>query len=935
MKPHFLSIPRPQFILASNRSTRTAIPGRGGSRWMAGLAAVVLIGLGAGAALRAEGGSGGGGESELRELECGHGRVSLARAAAATGPGGSGRQYAPSREIDVVHLALDVTPDFAARTVAGTATLRFKPIARALAELRLDGVELRVTNVTSSAKVASWQATPEKVIVIFEPPIPADQEATVAVTYSATPKEGLYFRTPELGYPAGDAHLWTQGEPLEARHWFPSFDAPNEKFTSEVTCRVRPDMVVVSNGRLVGESTDAATGLKAVTWRQEKPHANYLIALVAGYLKKLEDRHRDIPLAFYTPASEIGFARESFKETREIMEFFEKEIGVPYPWAKYDQACVYDFGWGGMENTSLTVLNDYTLHTPEFEELRESRGLVAHEMAHQWFGDLVTCKDWSHVWLNEGFATYYTHLFEGHRDGPDELRYGLYQSAQGIYGEANDTNAIVRRDFQDPEEQFGFRAYPKGSWILHMLRHQLGEDLYRRCIKTYVERHQYGSVVTEDLSQVIEELSGRSFDQFFDQYVYHAHHPELGVSYSWDDRTKLARLSIRQEQKLSDKVLLFDVPLTVRFKGKFGTVERELRVREAAEDFYVPLPGAPTIVRCDPQVALLAKINFSAPTPMLLAQLEDSTDAMGRLIAAEQLSGKREALGALKKALQGDGFYPVRLAAASSLRAMQSEEAMRVLLDSTAQKDARVRRQVMNQIAGFFREEACTNLLRVVRQEKNPDLKGAAVARLGAWTLPGVREEILSALRSDSFHNVVEEAGLSAARSQDDATYLEPILEMLGRREGVLTTQVFAHGLRVLGWLARDEVRKDGIREFLLGRVSSPRQRVRTAALGALGDLGDPKAVAVLEKFALGRESVPEKTAAERALAAIRDKRKPSAEIGGIRTELLNVQRENRALRKDLDELRKKLDALSAKPTGPTAKEPEGKPGRPASRLIR
>ena len=151
--------------------------------------------------------------------------------------------------------------------------------------------------------------------------------------------------------------------------------------------------------------------MSPVHWSQEKPHANYLISLCAGYFKKVEDKFRDIPIAFYTPASEINEAQISFRDTKDMLTFFEKEIGVPYPWAKYSQVCVNDFVEGGMENTSCTTLTDNTLFTDATENIRNSEGLVAHEMAHQWFGDLVTCKDWSHIWLNEGFATYYETLY--------------------------------------------------------------------------------------------------------------------------------------------------------------------------------------------------------------------------------------------------------------------------------------------------------------------------------------------------------------------------------------------------------------------------------------------------------------------------------------------------------------------------------------------
>src|SRR5437867_9898721 len=333
------------------------------------------------------------------------------------------RKYAPSREIDILHLALDVTPDFKARTVSGKATLRFKPLAKPFQELRLDGIELTVFSIDSTQKIMGWQATDKNVIITFEKPIAPDQEASVTITYRAEPKQGLYFRTPEMGYKPEDMHVWSQGETTEARHWYPCWDSPNAKFTSEVNCHVPEGMVVLTNGKMVSEERDSDSGLVAVRWLQDKPHANYLICLVAGYLKKVEDKYKNIPLAFYTPASQIDQARNSFKETRDIMAFFEQEIGVPYPWAKYYQVCVNDFVAGGMENTSATTLTDYTLFTTATENIRDSQGLVAHEMAHQWFGDLVTRKDRSHICLNEGFATYYESLFEGRKHGRDAMLY--------------------------------------------------------------------------------------------------------------------------------------------------------------------------------------------------------------------------------------------------------------------------------------------------------------------------------------------------------------------------------------------------------------------------------------------------------------------------------------------------------------------------------
>ena len=836
------------------------------------------------------------------------------------------RKYAPEREVQVLHLSLDVTPEFKQRAIEAKTTLRFKVIAKPVQELKLDAVDLNVHSVDATEKIQRYQVAGEKLIITFAAPIPAEKEVTATIAYSAEPKQGLYFRTPEMGYKEGDTHLFTQGEAILARHWYPCLDSPNMKFTSEVTCHIPEGMTVISNGRLVSEAKDSASGLVASHWSQEKPHANYLITLVAGYFKKLEDKADGVPLAFYTPPSEIQNALTSFRTTKEIMEFFNQEIGVPYPWPKYDQVCVNDFVAGGMENTTATTLTDSTLFTDATENIHSSDSLVAHEMAHQWFGDFVTCKDWSHIWLNEGFATYYDSLFEGRKNGRDAMLYGLYGNARQITGASNDTNAIVRRTYDSPDNMFDFLAYPKGGWVLHMLRSQLGEDLYRRCIKTYLERHAYGSVVTDDLRAVIEELSGRYYDRFFDQWVYHAHHPELDASYSWDERSKLAKLTIRQVQKLGDNVLLFDVPMTVRFKGQFGTADRPLHVTAKEEDFSFPLDSAPQIVRLDPDYTILAKITFNLATPMLHAQLADTNDVLGRLFAIEQLSNRRdkESVAKLKQALNNDPFYGVRIEAGRALRSAHSDEALEALLASTKQPDARVRLQVMVDIGGFYRDTAYQSAQQDLEVEKNPAILSTEIRNLAGYAKPEVRSVLLKYLASESFRNRLADAAIGAIQSQDDPAYIAPLLETLGQREADFTTGGFAQGLRAVAYLARNEEKKDTVREFLLRYVNHKKRTLQLASINSLGTLGDPQAIAVLNKFATAAKDSPERGAAERAVADLRAARKPVDDFKNLRQEVLDLQKQNRELRKDLDDLKKKLEARP--PAGPESPSRKKKP---------
>jgi aminopeptidase N len=840
---------------------------------------------------------------------------------------GADRNYPPDRAVKVSHLALDLTPDFKQRTFQGQEMIQFKPNGKPVQELSLDAVDLTILSVTSTEEIQGWQSTTNKLIITFATPVPMEKEAGVTIGYRAQPAKGIYFRTPEMGYKEGDTHLFSQGEAIEARHWYPCFDAPNAKFTSEVTCRVPAGMTAVSNGRLVSEEQDAASGLTAFHWSQEQPHANYLIAVAAGYFKKLEDKHNNVPLAYLTPPSDFKEAAAFFRDTKDIMGFFEAEIGVPYPWAKYDQICLNDFVAGGMENTSATLLTDGELFTEATENIIDGDSLISHEMAHQWFGDLVTCDDWSDIWLNEGFATYYQLLYDGHKNGHDSMLYGLYQNARQITGVENDASAIVRRAYGNPMEMFSYLAYPKGAWVLHMLRSELGEDLYRRCIKTYLERHQYGNVVTEDLRKVIEELSGRSYDQFFDQWLYHAHHPELEVSYSWDEKTRVAKVSLRQAQKIDQNVLLFSFPLTIRFKGKFGTVDRPILVKEKEADFYFPLESAPRIVRLDPDYTLLAKTTLNLPNDMLNAQLADREDVIGRLLAIEQLKAKKDqgTVLKLKEVLNNDPFYGVRQDAASALRSIHTDDALEALLASTQQPDARARQRVAYALEGFYRDTAYASARNTLENEKNPSILIPAIGALGNYAQPEVREVLIKFLNLESYRNQLANAAVEAMRSQDDPAYIAPLLETLRKRETDFRSWGIGGALHTLAYLARNEEKKEAVREFLLGYVNHKRERIQVAAIEALGTLGDSRSIAVLQTFANAAKGSPQREAAERAVAELRAGRKPVDDFKNLRQEVLDLEKANREQSKELADLKKQFEAKEAAPAKSRPKSKAGK----------
>jgi aminopeptidase N len=827
-------------------------------------------------------------------------------------------QYAPDRQVDVLHIKLDVVPNFDDRTVTGTSSITAKPIAKPVSILKLDAIDIQVKAVRcDGGSVKEFVSTREGLQIAFTEPIPVDKTFRVDIDYFVHPIGGLYFRTEAMGYPAGDTHIWTQGETHEARRWFPCFDYPNERSSTEVICHVPPEMTVLSNGKRMGESIDAA-GLKAVHWLQEKPHANYLICLVAGHLGKLEKKYRDISLGFYSQPSLFEHAPNSFVDTPTIMEFYEQEIGIPFPWDKYDQVTILDFTAGGMENTSLTTLTSGTIFSSATENVRSSRGLDAHELAHQWFGDLVTCKDWSHLWLNEGFATFYTHLYEGHKFGRDAMLYGLYRDATGsILTQDKDTRPIVYNGYKDPMEQFDYRSYPKGSWVLHMLRSQLGEELYRKCIHEYLQKHQLTSVVSDDLRQVIETHSGRTMDRFFDQWLYHARHPDLNISYQWLSDQGLAKVTIKQTHAVNDDVVLFHFPTKLRFVVNDQTIDHEIVVSSEEEDFYVPLAAQPSIVRFDPDYSVLAKVSFDLPNDLIDAQVKNNDDMIGRLIACERLAERKnkQSVELLVQRLKEDPFFGVRIAAAQALSKHETDEAYDALKENwKSQTDARVRNAVVERMLNRFHPDNLELALSVIAEEKNPAIQAIAIRSLSAFHGEQTRNQLIALLDSQSFGNELAGSAISAIGEQNDPAYMQPLFAMLKKRHSELPPRELGKGLSVLAQTAKlQESKQSGstaeVFDFLCDYLNDPRSSVQVSAINALGALSDPRAQSVLRKFADSndpRTSSAAKSAIDKLTAS-----KPVVpdEMIELRNAFREMQSETKKLKEQLETLQKQQAA--------------------------
>jgi aminopeptidase N len=411
---------------------------------------------------------------------------------------------------------------------------------------------------------------------------------------------------------------------------------------------------------------------------------------------------------------------------------------------------------------------------------------------------------------------------------------------------------------------------------------------------------------------VIEELTGRSYDRFFDQWIYHGRHPDLKVSYNWSEKDKLVKVSIEQTHELTDKVMLFHFRTKVRFMIEDEVIDRKIAVDSKQHDFYFKLHQEPHIVRFDPDYGLLANIKFEKPTAMLYEQLENKDDVIGRLRAVDALEKKKDkkTVEKLKEVLNNDPFHAVRRRASAALGEIHTDEAFEALADSLDQEDARVRQQVVRNITRFYRPETLELIKRTLRNEKNPAILEVAIRNLGLYHHKDTRRLLLDYLKSRSFRNELPTAAIEAIRMLDESFFIEPLRQILDERESDFRSWYFTRGLDTLAHIARNEDDKTKVRDFLAGYVNHPKDRVQAGAIRALGTLGDPKAIPIVETFSSDDPDDRIQRSAKDALKALREKKQlVPDEIVRLRETVEKLNKETDKLKNDLDDIKKRLDA--------------------------
>jgi aminopeptidase N len=816
-------------------------------------------------------------------------------------------RYMPTRQYDLQHLRLDLAFDWDARSVAGTATNTLVPLLPGLETLLFNAAEMEVGQVRVNGAERPFTLDPqaETLTVKLDRAYGPQDRLEVAIDYSGHPKSGLYFVGPDAGYPKKPRQIYSQGEADLNRHWFPSWDYPNDRTTTEMVATVKSPLQVVSNGKLL-EVKDLPDGRQTWHWRMDVPHSTYLISVAIGEFTRVADTWRGIPVEYYVPPGvDEATARRSFGDTPKILEFFSQTTGRPYPYAKYAQSAVLDYMWGGMENISATTQTARTLHPARVDVAYPSEGLVAHEAAHQWFGDLLTCEDWSNAWLNEGFADYFTALYRGFAHGGDEFDVEVDSQRRSYLGEADGRyrRPITARIYADPQDLFDGHSYDKGALVLHMIRGQVGEEGWTRGIRDYVERFAGQTVTSADFQDSMERSTGVSLGALFDQYVHGAGHPELKVKWDYQPETRQVHLEMKQTQKLDGQTGLFSFPLEVVLVGEKGEEKRRVPVAARAfQDLYIPSGERPRTVVIDPRAWVLKTLDFDKPVAEWVIQLESSKPLPARLEAVRALGklGGGEAVAALGRVLREEPFPGLRREAVKSLAKIGRDAALEALRPGLADKDPRVRSSAVDALGSFpDHPELIPTLKRFLETDDNDFVRSDAAAALGDFDR---RDEVvpplLAALSIDSFHELVRGAAIKALAKADPARAWEPA-KRLAKYGAPIDSRDDA--LDALVTIARkDPQRRDEARKLLEGFLDDPSYNQRESAYGALGKLGDAAALPAVQRRGRLETEGRQRRNAEKAAEAIRDAQAANREDQALRDRVEQLERETEVLKEQI-----------------------------------
>ncbi|NUQ22580.1 MAG: alanyl aminopeptidase [Saprospiraceae bacterium] len=641
------------------------------------------------------------------------------------------------REHDLLHTKLDLRFDWAKEKVLGKATLKLKPYFYPATEVTLDakGFEFHKVTMEGEGKPLVFDYSGDAITIQLGKTYTRDQTYSLYMEYTATPSatggseaitsdKGLFFINPREEEPGKPRQIWTQGETEWNSRWFPTIDKPNERTTQEMYITVEDKFKTLSNGVLLSSKKNN-DGTRTDYWKMDLPHAPYLFMMAIGEYAVVKDKWEGIDVDYYVEPAYEKDARAIFPHTPEMLGFFSNKVGVKYPWSKFAQVVVRDYVSGAMENTTAVVFGDFVQrHSRELIDELTNDKIVAHEMFHQWFGDLVTCESWANLTLNEGFANYSEYLWLEHKYGKDAADYHLWEELGGYLDASRSSiHPLIHFGYENKEDMFDAHSYNKGGLVLHMLRNHVGDDAFFAALKLYLNRYQFKAAEVHDLRLAFEEVTGEDLNWFFNQWYLREGHPQLEISYGYEAATGEATVTVAQTQSPDMMPAVFELPVAIDLYFTDGSSKRIQEIMMQREQtFSYKVDRQPAFIIFDAERVILAERKDNKTEAEMVWQYKYGPRFLDRMEALMSvLEGENKDSRSVVKAALKDPFWVLRAASMENLLEEDMDENTVALVRQMAAGDphSQVRNMAYNKLMEIGDTEAVAIAKTTMQKEQS------------------------------------------------------------------------------------------------------------------------------------------------------------------------------------------------------------------------
>ena len=771
--------------------------------------------------------------------------------------------YPPDLELEPTHLFIDLYVSIPARSVGGRVTTTVVAKHAGSLTLKLDAVDFDDLSVRDLGDNAlNWQYDGSKLRITWNTPFAAQESRQVEIAYRVVaPTSGLYFGLPDDSYPNQPYYMLSDHETERARHWLPCIDLPNVRTTLDLRLRADARFTILANGYLV-EETEQGDGTKTAHWRLEQPCPSYLICVAIGEFTRADDGDfleggHATPVAYYAGAEHsVEDLRRTFAPTKRMLTWMTSLLNLPFPYPKYYQLAL-PITSGAMENITLVTWGDNAVQDALLaREIGWHIDQVnVHEMAHSYFGDAVVCRDFSHAWLKESWATYVEQLWQEEINGTDAAQYVYYCNRAAYLDESDNRyqRPIITRRFQSSWDLYDAHLYEGGACRLDTLRHELGDEIFWAAVRDYLQRYLHQVVETDDFRRVLEEHSGRSLGKFFDQWFRTSGFPDLKVSFDYDDSRQEGTFTVEQKQVNKEKgIPVFEFTTEVSWSVGSQEERRTVLFNAQRHTIVVHMTTKPDQVRFDPDHKVLHRLEFNPGDPMLRTQIHHAPDLIGRIEAANTLvqSAKHTNIQAVVDAFLQESYWGARCEYAVALGDANHATAIEGLAQLIrTETEPRVIVSLMRAAANYRSPAINAAIQARLQTTLGPVALAAAYIALGKQREQAPLDLLVNAAARTSREGRAQ-SGAFQALGETRKTEALPLLMNYATYGGSpnRARPAAAKALATLG-KNQDRALRGPIIEKLTDLLRDPWYSVTWAAARALGELGEASAIPALEAF--------------------------------------------------------------------------------------